>query len=67
MPPWGIDADVGIQSFRNDPTLREDEIETIAKWVDAGAPMGNSRRHAETPRVRRHDRWHIGQPDLIVT
>ena len=41
MPPWGIDPHVGIQSFKNDPSLREDEIEKIAKWVDAGAPLGN--------------------------
>src|SRR3954452_10557255 len=40
MPPWGIDQRVGIQSFKNDPTLRDDEIEKIVKWVDAGAPMG---------------------------
>src|ERR1700720_4472828 len=40
MPPWGIDPHVGLQSFKNDPTLREDEIETIVKWADAGAPMG---------------------------
>src|SRR5215831_12251374 len=40
MPPWGIDPHVGLQSFKNDPTLREDEIETIVKWVDAGAPQG---------------------------
>ena len=25
MPPWGIDPHVGIQSFKNDPSLREDE------------------------------------------
>src|SRR5882757_3365845 len=28
MPPWGIDPHVGIQSFKNDPSLREDEIKT---------------------------------------
>src|SRR6188474_1742108 len=37
MPPWGIDPHVGLQSFKNDPSLREDEIEKIAKWVDSGA------------------------------
>src|SRR3989441_13026821 len=41
MPPWGVDPHVGIQSFKNDPSLSDDEIETIVKWVDAGAPMGN--------------------------
>ena len=64
MPPWGIDPHVGIQSFKNDPSLREDEIEKIAKWVDAGAPMGNA---ADMPKPREFDdsdRWHIGKPDL---
>src|SRR5438034_10404544 len=42
MPPWGIDPHVGIQRFKNDPSLRDDEIDTIVKWVDAGAPMGNA-------------------------
>src|SRR5258707_15232088 len=40
MPPWGIDPHIGLQSFKNDPTLRQDEIQTIVKWVDAGAPQG---------------------------
>src|SRR6266571_3025816 len=67
MPPWGIDPHVGLQSFKNDPSLREDEIEKIAKWVDAGAPMGNA---ADMPKPRAFDdsdRWHIGKPDVIVT
>ena len=49
MPPWGIDPHVGIQSFKNDPSLRDDEIQLIAKWVDAGAPMGNA---ADMPKPR---------------
>src|SRR5436309_14901905 len=67
MPPWGIDPHVGLQSFKNDPTLRDDEVAKIVKWVDAGAPMGNV---ADMPKPREFDdsdRWHIGKPDLIVT
>jgi hypothetical protein len=67
MPPWGIDPHVGLQSFKNDPSLREDEVEKIAKWVDAGAPLGNI---ADMPKPREFDdsdRWHIGKPDLLVT
>jgi hypothetical protein len=67
MPPWGIDPHVGLQRFKNDPSLRDDEIATIVKWVDAGAPMGNP---ADMPTPREFDaadRWHIGKPDLIVT
>src|ERR1700730_14941017 len=40
MPPWFIDQRVGIQSCKNDPSLTDVEIATIARWVDAGAPQG---------------------------
>src|SRR2546425_262957 len=41
MPPWGVDPHVGIQSFKNDPSLRDDEIETIVKWDDAADSNGD--------------------------
>src|SRR4030095_8238354 len=41
MPPWHIDRNIGIQSFKDDPSLSDEEIATISKWVDAGAPRGN--------------------------
>ena len=41
MPPWHIDKTVGIQSFKNDRSLTDAQITTIAKWVDGGAPLGD--------------------------
>src|SRR5271166_3977736 len=41
MPPWFEDRAVGIQKFKNDPSLTDQEIATIAKWVDGGAVQGN--------------------------
>src|SRR5580658_9754814 len=41
MPPWYIDKDAGVQHFDNDTSLTDQEIATIVKWVDAGAPQGN--------------------------
>src|SRR5438094_6636476 len=41
MPPWYIDRTVGIHQFKNDRSLSEEDIATIAKWADAGAPLGN--------------------------
>src|SRR5258707_8440342 len=41
MPPWQIDRTVGIQKFKNDRSLTDDQIETIVRWVDAGAPQGD--------------------------
>src|SRR5262249_35500714 len=67
MPPWYIDRHIGIQKFKDDPSLTDDEIAIIAKWADAGAPQGAI---ADMPAPRQFndvDKWHIGKPDLIVT
>src|SRR5262245_53981082 len=41
MPPWHIDKTVGIQKFKNDISLTDEQINTIVRWVDAGAPLGD--------------------------
>ena len=41
MPPWYIDKNIGVQGFRYDRSLTDDQIATIVAWVDAGAPRGN--------------------------
>lgn len=41
MPPWPYDRTVGIQSFKNDHTLSEEEIAMIGAWAEAGAPQGD--------------------------
>ena len=41
MPPWPLDTQVGIQSFKNDRSLSSEEIETIVRWVDSGALRGD--------------------------
>jgi hypothetical protein len=38
MPPWFADAPAGM--FANDPRLTTEEIATIKRWVDGGAPAG---------------------------
>ncbi len=66
MPPWFIEKDVGIQDFQNDISLSEEEIATIATWVDGGTPEGSP---ADMPPARVFasvDVWDIGTPDLIV-
>ena len=40
MPPWPIDKTIGIQKFKNDRSLSDEQIETIVRWVDSGAPKG---------------------------
>ena len=41
MPPWHVDKNVGIQEFKNDVFLSDEEIRTIVAWVDGGAPFGD--------------------------
>src|SRR5215831_6881580 len=41
MPPWSIDKTVGIQEFKNDRSLSDDQIATIVRWIDSGAPKGD--------------------------
>jgi mono/diheme cytochrome c family protein len=40
MPPWPADP-MHSMKFRNDARLSQQEIDTLAAWVDAGAPKGN--------------------------
>ena len=62
MPPWFADPQHG--SFANDRSLKQTDIDTIAKWADAGAPQGDP-KDAPTPIEWTEDGWQI-TPDLIV-
>ena len=65
MPPWFIETNVGIQQFKDDPSLTAAEIELLAAWVDNGAPRGNP---ADMPAIDLVSReWSIGTPDLVVS
>jgi mono/diheme cytochrome c family protein len=71
MPPWHIDKTVGIQKFKNDRSLTDDQIDTIVKWVAAGAPKGDPKdmppakvwtdTGAESQLVAKY-----GKPDLTI-
>src|SRR5215510_905960 len=67
MPPWFIEKNIGVQKFKDDPSLSDREIATIANWVDSGAPLGNP---ADMPAPRQYADargWTIGTPDLIIS
>ena len=66
MPPWYIDKNIGVQGFRYDRSLSDAEIETIATWVDSGAPRGNPTDLPAPVEFAERDIWHIGEPDWIV-
>ena len=66
MPPWFVEKDIGIQKIKGDPSLSDEEIAKVVKWVNNGAPLGNP---ADMPKPLVFDdsgRWTIGEPDLIV-
>jgi hypothetical protein len=66
MPPWHIDRSVGIRKFDNDPSLSDEEVAIISRWVDGGALRGNPADLPPPVQFQDDDIWHIGKPDLIV-
>jgi len=67
MPPWFIEKNVGVQQFKDDPSLSDDEIATVIRWIDGGMARGNQ---ADLPPPRRYadgSGWFLGTPDLIVS
>jgi hypothetical protein len=62
MPPWYADPQFG--HFSNERSLRPQEIETLVKWADAGAPAGDV-KDAPAPVAFPAEGWRI-QPDVIV-
>jgi mono/diheme cytochrome c family protein len=66
MPPWFIDRTVGISKFKDDPSLSDKDIQTIAAWVDGGAIKGDPADMPPPRRFEDDDIWHIGKPDLVV-
>jgi len=61
MPPWTADPQYG--HFRRDPRLSDDEVRTLARWVDGGAREGDARDMPALPAFE--EGWQIGRPDAI--
>jgi hypothetical protein len=71
MPPWHMDKTVGIQEFKNDRSLTDRQIDTIVRWVDAGAPQGDPKDMPPPKVFPDESKWNFatvfgGPPDLIV-
>lgn len=62
MPPWKPSEGA---SLRDEMKLTDQEIATLAAWVDKGTPEGNP-KDAPPPR-KFPDGWHLGTPDLILS
>lgn len=63
MPPWKAVA--GCGDFQDERKLTDDEISTISRWVDAGAPEGDPAM-LPTP-LNFSSGWVLGEPDLILS
>jgi hypothetical protein len=71
MPPWHIDRSVGVQKFKNDMSLNDEQVDTIVRWVDGGAPQGDSRDMPPPKPLVKDNEWKgvrdgFGPPDLVI-
>ncbi len=71
MPPWHIDPSVGVQKFRNDMSLTEEQIDTIVRWVDDGGPEGDPKDLPPPKPLLTTNEWQgvmdgYGPPDLVI-
>jgi hypothetical protein len=71
MPPWDIDKAVEVQAFKNDRSLSNAEVDTVVRWVDAGAPQANPEDMPPPMVFADDDVWNYadffgGQPDLAI-
>jgi mono/diheme cytochrome c family protein len=70
MPPWQLDRTVGIQHYQNDPSLTDEQIGTIVRWVNAGAPLGDPKDMPPPKQWPNTNDWQLakqfGQPDIVI-
>ncbi len=67
MPPWYMEKSIGIQRYKNDPSLSDAELAAISTWARSGTPKGEV---ADAPEALVFDdsvKWTAGLPDLVVT
>lgn len=62
MPPWLPSDPPG--TFVGERRLSEEEIATLERWAEAGAPEGDPARLPPAPKAT--DGWQLGEPDLVV-
>ena len=72
MPPWHIDKTIGIQKFKNDRSLTDQQIDTILRWVDGGSPKGDAKDMPAPVKWPAEQGWNFAamfgqtEPDLII-
>jgi tetratricopeptide (TPR) repeat protein/mono/diheme cytochrome c family protein len=63
MPPWKPEPGYSDE-FLARRGLTENEIATIERWSEAGAPQGDRTELPPTPKWT--DAWRLGTPDLVI-
>jgi mono/diheme cytochrome c family protein len=71
MPPWHIDKSVGVRDFKNDMSLSDEQIDTIVRWVEGGAPQGDPKDLPPAKPPVTTNEWQgvmngYGPPDLVI-
>ena len=71
MPPWHIDRSVGVQKFKNDMSLTDQQVNTISAWVDGGALQGDLKDLPPAKPLVTDNEWQavrdgFGPPDLVI-
>jgi hypothetical protein len=71
MPPWHIDRSVGVQKFKNDMSLTDEQVAMVVAWVDGGALEGNPADFKPKPVATalywQGERDGYGPPDIVIT
>ena len=66
MPPWYVEKNIGIQRFKDDTSLNDEEIAAIATWARSGTPKGDPADAPESLVFDDSIKWKAGTPDLVV-
>ncbi len=71
MPPWHLDRTIGIQAYKNDLSLTDEQIETIVHWVEAGMPRGDAANLPPPIEFPKGDAWQVEEalgrpPDVVI-
>lgn len=67
MPPWYMEKNIGIQHYKDDISLSDVEVATVAKWADTGAARGRAEDMPPPLEFDLTGGWRIGTPDLVVS
>lgn len=63
MPPWHVSS--ACSEFEGDPSLADQEIQTLSSWVVQGAPEGDPKDLPEP--LAFPNGWSLGSPDLVLS